>query len=1085
MPIQINSKNLSYTALSNESVIDNENVILLNQLQQHLPNTTRASIAVGYFFISGFAPIMDSFSKIEGSGNPDHVIRLLISPVTNRLTAEALLASNESFEYAQRKASTSIIDGKSIAKEQIRDSLGHMPQSLQDQKVVTKLVSLIRQKKLQVRVYTKERLHAKAYIFELDNPQLPRMSIVGSSNLSISGIKENTELNLRTNVDNDSEKLLEWFDRHWEEAEEFTEDMADVMDDSWITTRTPEEVYQKAALHEHGTLDEIDVRESGHLKLFEFQKMAVANAISKINEYGGVIIADVVGTGKSYIGSMILKYLKENNRSKPLIICPPHLIDMWEKYMDEFRVDAKVLSRYKIGMEDNILQQYTNCDVVLVDESHNFRNRNNAYEALYSFMEQQPDDSCIIMLTATPISNSVNDLKNQLTLFPADSISNVPPLGNDSLDEYFKGVEQDHQLTQEGEDKIRDLLRYILIRRTRKQIQDNFAKKDGDRYYLESESGRKYFPKRNLNNPQEYDIDKVYQNSFERIQEYIESLKLARYTPGEYIKKEYRATTHPEYKKYNDLLTSMISLTGIVRTVLLKRMESSIAAFTSSVNNYAKGSDKFLEYLKDGIVPIGKDYQDRIYKSIMYDDEQYDSDDEPGKSAYDIEAFDTDQWKTDIISDIAVFEKMLKHLPNKEKFHRDDDKLHTLLKILQSRRGEKILLFTESRITAIYIYDYLKEKIPDVKIGQIDSMKSTKDKNSLICKFDPENNNSDVTPKNQLDILVSTDVLSEGVNLQAGKTVINYDFHWNPVRLIQRVGRIDRIGSKHDTVDVINFLPTTKIEEHLHLKERVATKIETIRKIIGHDQKILETSEIVDKDAVIDIYSGQDGVLDEATEGLLDIIQTASEIDAESIRGNTELKKQTEALPLGIRSATGSRRLLVACEADERMLLDDDVVHTKTFRRYYLVDGDVVTKMTASSFLKEMRDNSKKSSVWLDSQHEDMLNVAWKKFTRDVKNEQAKKRTIKLQTYFERKLRGITEDHDLGLRAKKIMPEIMRMMVTNRQPYRNLHDLRKRINKDSLDDKTILEQLESIFKNTYHYHKDIGKPRIIYSMRIQ
>lgn len=1066
--------------MSNESVIDNENVILLDQLKQHLPNTNRASIAVGYFFISGFAEIMNSFSNIESSNNPNHVIRLLISPTTNKLTAEALLASNESLEYVQRKTSSSIKNGREIVIQQVRNSLGHMPQSQKDQEAVTKLINLVRKKKLQIRVYAKERLHAKAYIFELDNHQLPRMSIVGSSNLSISGIRENTELNLRTNVDNDSVKLLAWFDRHWEESEEFTEEMASIMDDSWVKSRMPQEVYQKAALHEHGTLDEIEVEESEHLKLFDFQKMAVKNALSKINEYGGVIVADVVGTGKSYIGSMLLKHLQEKNRSKPLIICPPHLIGMWKEYMREFGVNADVLSRHKIGMDDNLLKQYTNCDVVLVDESHNFRNKNNAYNALYSFMEQQPDDSCIIMLTATPISNGVDDLKNQLKLFPADTILNIPALGNMNLDEYFKGAEQQHHLTPEGEEKIRELLRHVLIRRTRKHIQDNYAKKDGDRYYLESESERKYFPKRRLDNPQEYDIDMVYQNAFERIQEYVASLKLARYTPGKYIREEYQDTTHPQYKKYNELATSMNSLTGIVRTTLLKRMESSIAAFYSSVKNFAKGSDKFLDYLKDGIVPIGKDYQDSIYKSIMSD---VDIDYELSQSVYDIEAFYVDQWKADIINDIAIFESMLKLLPNEKKFHKYDDKLHVLHGILESRSGQKILLFTESLKTAVYVYDYLEKNMPGTKIGHIDSLKSPRTKKTLVNRFDPINNNASIPPEGQLDILISTDVLSEGVNLQAGRIVINYDFHWNPVRLIQRVGRIDRIGSEHHTVDVINFLPTSKIEQHLGLKERVANKIETIRKIIGHDQKILEESEKIDKNAVIDIYSGQDSVLDDTPDGILDVIQTASELDAEKIRGDDKLKEKIESLPLGIRSATGSGRLLVACEADEKILLDDDIIKTKTFRRYYSVEDDNITKMTASLFLKYLGYDSKKNKIQIDSSYGNMLNYAWRAFTRDVKDEQARKQTSKIQKYFERKLRDMAEDRLLGRRAKVLIPKITQMIVTNRQPYRSLSHLRKKINKDGLDDRAILEQLESIFKKAYGYSREIGRPRILYSMR--
>lgn len=1073
--------------MSNESVIDNENVVLLDQLKRILPNTTRASIAVGYFFISGFSAIMDSFDKIESSGNPDHVVRILISPTTNRLTAEALLAQNESFEDAQRKAATSSTDGRAVARKQVRSSLGHMRQTPDERKAIAGLQRMIQKRKLQVRVYTRERLHAKAYIFELDNPQLPRMSIVGSSNLSISGIREHTELNLRTNVDNDSEKLLEWFDRHWEESEEFTEEVADILDDSWAKARTPLDIYRKAVLHEHGTLDDIDVDDAGSkIELFEFQKMATASAIQKINDYGGVVVADVVGTGKSYIGSMILKYLKEKNRSKPLIICPPHLIDMWKDYVDKFDVHAEVISRYKIGMDDNILKRYTNCDTILVDESHNFRNRNRAYEALYSFMEQQSDDSCIIMLTATPISNGVTDLKNQLKLFPADRIANVQPLGNATLDEYFKGAEHDHKLTPDGEERIRDLLRHILIRRTRKQIQDNYAKRDGDRYYLESESGRKYFPKRRLDNPEEYDIDEVYQNSFERIQDYVEQLKLARYSPGRYIKTEYRNTTHPEYKKYHDLDSSMLPLMGIVRTVLLKRMESSIAAFASSVTNFAKGSEKFLDYIKDGVVPIGKDYQDRIYKSVMSDDERY-SEDVPGPSAYDIAAFDIDAWKQDIVSDIAVFSSILNLLPRKERYHKYDDKLKTLHGMLTTRKNQKTLLFTESRVTAEYVYGYLRENMPNVRIGQTDSGKSSREKSDMIKRFDPVNNAVEIAPEEQIDILVSTDVLSEGVNLQAGRTVINYDFHWNPVRLIQRVGRIDRIGSEHDVVDVINFLPTTKVDSALRLKERVSNKIDTIRRIIGHDQKILESSEAIDKDAVQDIYSGDEAVLDKDADGILDIIQTRAEIDADRIRGDDRLRRRVDDLPLGIRCAAGSGRLLVACEADERILLGDEVIMTKTFRRHYeATAAGSVRKIGASSFLKTMGDNAGKGmqEESVDPAYDELLGTTYKRFTRDMKNEQARKQETKLQRYFERKLARVSDHKDLGRRSKRLIPSITAMMVANRQPYRNLNDLRKRINSENMGDREILDRLESILKRPYSYRREIGRPRILYSMRV-
>ena len=1069
--------------MSNESVIDNENVVLLDQLNTHLPNTTRASIAVGYFFISGFAAIMDSFAKIEESDDPNHVIRLLISPKTNRPTAEALLASNESLDDVRRKAETDHVDGQSVASQQIRDSLGHMPQTEQDRRAVLKLAELMRRGKLHVRVYTKAQLHAKAYIFELgDNSALPRFSIVGSSNLSISGIREHTELNLRTNVDNDTVKLLEWFDRHWEEAREFTEEMADLIRDSWIKDRSPVDVYRKAVMHEYGDLP----REIGpeSRQLFEFQRMAVLKALKMLEEYGGVIVADVVGTGKSFIGSMILKHLKDIKRAKPLIICPPHLIDMWKDYMLRFDIYAEVVSRYKIGMGGNILSRYTNCDVILVDESHNFRNRTNAYDALHAFMEQQSDDASIIMLTATPVSNGVTDLKNQLGLFPAERIRDIPPLGNTSLDEYFKGSEQDHRLTEEGEEKIRELLRHILIRRTRRQIRENYAKRDGERYYLELKSGeRRYFPKRNMTTPREYDIDKVYLSSFEAILDHVERLTMARYSPGDYIREEYQDTTHPQYKKYNDLANRMKSLIGMVRSGLLKRMESSIAAFAASVANYRKGSQKFLDLLKKGIVPIGKDYQDAIYKSIIYDDDEYDLE-ELGESDYDIGAFDVARWRADLVHDIGEFGKILNYLPDEEDYPKFDDKFDSLLEIIRNRDG-KVLLFTESRVTAEYLHRRINAAMPGIRLGQIDSHKSAAEKRDMVGRFDPANNNASFSSQEELDILVSTDVLSEGVNLQAGRTVINYDFHWNPVRLIQRVGRIDRIGSKHETVDIVNFLPTTEVEAHLGLRERVSNKISTIRRIIGHDQTILEPTEKIDEEAVIDIYAGVEDVLDTDSEGILDMIQTTAEMDAEAIQNDEELRRKIAELPLGIKSSVGGERggkMLVACEADETLLRNGEVVDTKTFRRYYVVSDDGVQKVAASQFLARLGEAKGGAVRDAGPQQGSRTRDAWARFARDMKNEQARMRTTKLQTYFEKRLTRIAEDRKTGRRAMVLLPRVTRMMVSNKQPYTALHNLRKSINSDVLDDGQILGELEAILKEEYRYTREIGRPRILYSM---
>ena len=1083
-------------------VIDNEKVILVDKIQEYLDDTKQASIAVGFFFISGFAEIMDHLKKMEDSPDPEHMMRLLISPTTNRRTAEAMLAGNEAYEEAKSKSKIPNMEenSKEETRAEVKRTLEYMPQSKKESLAVKKLIDLIRKKKLQVKVYTKEQLHAKAYIFELDNKHLERVAIVGSSNLSISGIRQHAELNIRTAHPKDAQDVKEWFNRHWddESCKEFTEDIADILGDSWAgKEHIPNDVYGKAVIHEHEDIlddflfDDIKSDLKDTLELFSFQKKAVSDAIRKLENYGGVIIADVVGMGKTYMGCAILKYLKEHDRSKPLIICPPHLIGMWKDHLEKFGVyGAEVVSRYIIGMEDNILQKYTHCDVILIDESHNFRNSTtNAYKALLAFMEEKMDDSKIIMLSATPISNSIKDLKNQLRLFPHERLQQIPPLGTTNLDEYFRSCEDKSVITSEGVEKIRELLKYILIRRTRSQIIKKYAKQDGDRWYLEHDEGRKYFPKRNLRNPEEYDTDKVYNNAYESIETAIQELKMARYSPGKYIKEEY-----VEDKQYKDLLHTTKPLVGIVRTSLLKRMESSIKAFESSVNNYVKGYRMFGEQLDKGIIPIGKEFHDEIYKKIEYDD--YDDEDFKEnltkiKSKYDIEAFNVDLWKKELREDLNKFAQIIGHLTGEE-FEKRDDKLHKLRDLIKEH-PEKILIFSESAITVKYIYEYLRNKFPERKIEHIDSKQDTKKKNELVKRFDPKNNNADIPKDEELDILISTDVLSEGVNLHAGKIIINYDFHWNPVKLIQRVGRVDRIGSEHPIIDIINFLPTTKIDATLSLKDKVANKIKTIRKIIGHDQQILEESEIIDERSTTAIYNpdeNEDDVLD-SNIGLLDMEESESEKHADEIKDDEIKLEYYQKLPFGIRSISGKDKLLIACEAEE-IIIDQDEVSTSAkqiFRKHYEVIDGVAKPILSSLFLKQIGNNSQMANTETSSDYDEFVNISWMKFNRDMKDTMAKKKILKHQEYFDKELKRIgTENPSLANRALSLSPFVRKRMRGNYQPYRKLVELHKRIDSDvNANDNMIIEGLEEIMHSKYgniSYSRIINKPRILYSMMI-
>ena len=1085
-------------------VIDNETRPLLGELQKFLPHAERASIAVGYFFISGFAEIMDSLGRIEASDNPDHVLRLLISPTTDRRTAEAILSANESYEDAKKESARDVSEEVSVeaTRGEVASTLEYMTQTDKEQAAVKKLIGLIRGGKMQVKVYTQAQLHAKAYIFELDSGQLVReVAIVGSSNLSISGIQEHAELNLRTTHSADHKELLEWFERHWNSpsCREFTEEAATILEESWAgSNHTPDDVYGKASLHEHGEIDLPDTEPDGQrdeIELFDFQKKAVSEAIRTLDEYGGVIIADVVGMGKTYVGCKIMAYLKDHQHAKPLVICPPHLKDMWEDYLKRFEIYGEVESRYKIGMDDDVLRRHTHCNVILVDESHHFRHHyTNAYRALASFMDDKTDEAKVILLTATPISNTIKDLKNQIKLFPAEGLERVPVPGAADLDEYFRGLENpDRMVSEEGTAKIQELLRHVLIRRVRGQIIERYAKTDRDRHYLEHPDGPKYFPKRKLQNPSEYDVDKVYNNEFEYIEKAIDELRMARYVPGKYIRDEFM-----DQEKYQDLASISAPLASIAKATLLKRMESSIKAFETSVKNYRKGYRLFKDKLVDGTVPIGREFKDTIYKMTGgdYDEEEYERDMAKITSQYKIDAFKVEEWMTDIDWDLDKLASIMGHLGGSEYIVRDD-KLHKLRDMIKEH-DEKVLVFSESAETARYIYEYLKKELPGRRIEQIDSKKGQREKMEVIQRFDPAHNaGKDVLPDRELDVLISTDVLSEGVNLHSARVVINYDFHWNPVRLIQRVGRIDRIGSEHAEIEIFNFLPTAKIEASLSLRERVANKIQTIRRIIGTDQRILEATEDIDEQGVSDIYDpqGGDSVLDPKLRGgVLDIPETDAEKHAAAIRLDGDKKKYFENLPYGIRAVAGAGKLLVACEAEDILSRRGDKssgeeVVSPLRRHYEVTEGDI-RHISASSFLEQVGDASMHDAdASIRSQYNELVARAWKKFNRDIKNERAKSFKRKHQEYFERKLVDIaTHDERLADRAKRLQPFVGARMRPTHQPYRSLIDLHKRIDRSGVNDNEgIVSGLEKI-KSRYgdiNYERIIRKPRILYSLMVR
>ena len=874
-------------------LIDNRKVKLQSRIQEILHSTGSARFAVGYFFISGLEGIADS---LEGVGE----IRLLIGNATNRETIDQLAEGYRRLEAVQR----SVEDDESINRRESRkraaataegvgSALEVMDQTDEGEKLVKLLVRLVEEGRLKVRVYTLGVMHAKAYIFDYKSlydedgnevvPPEPGQAIVGSSNLTLSGVTSNTEMNVVVTGAQNHAQLKEWFEELWEEAEDFDEALMHEMKNSWAAaTSSPHDVYMKALY----TLvrDRLEgEKETNPLaadeitdKLADFQRVAFRQAVTIIKEHGGAFVADVVGLGKSYIGSAIVKYFEQTERARPLIVCPKSLVGMWEAYNERYELNARVLSQSRLieghgGMRNILVDdfRYRDRDFVLIDESHNFRNDDTQrYRLLDEYLSAGGRKACL--LTATPRNKSAWDVFNQLKLFqrPGRVTLSVDPL---DLREYFRMIER-------GERTLPDLLSGVLIRRTRNHVLRWYGRDEETdepldphrfeeylsgkkRAYVSVNGHKQFFPRRRLQTV-EYSIEKAYRGLYGELRGYLGSaagdadgaLTYARYGLGDYL------LPTADQKRYAELRRTGEQLRGLIRVLLFKRFESSVFAFRETVRRLLSAHEAFVAAIEGGKVPAGKQAERILNSSDLGGDSEAEEQllrvlgEAEGSEAYDADDFDREALVSDVRHDIGILRRILALVEGITPA--EDDKLQTLKMWLardRMREGKR-LIFTQYADTARYLFDNLN---PGGERDDTDVIFSGgKSKERVVGRFSPASNPEFVPGPSdtELQTLIATDVLSEGLNLQDCDKIINYDLHWNPVRLIQRFGRIDRIGTDYAEIFGYNFLPETGIEENLGLREKLERRIREIQETIGEDVAILDPSEKVNQKAMYAIY---------------------------------------------------------------------------------------------------------------------------------------------------------------------------------------------------------------------------------------
>ncbi len=825
-----------------------------DELKKELKGAKNAKFAVGWFFISGLKELRDGIDGLDS-------LEILISPSTNRQTAETMLMTEKFSEAVHDILETQYYQTPEQKKEILEkeaktflDKAGKLKPSKENAEFIAWFAQKLLDNKIKIRIYTKEILHAKVYLI---NKKEESIVFTGSSNISISGFSTNTEVNVKLTDDKQIKKLDKWFNEKWKLSKDcdFTVLAGKALEESWALNKevTPFRIYLKI-LHDIFSLDYDREKEKIEFnedvpKLYSFQKDAVIDAYRRLQKYGGVFLADVPGLGKTYMGSALLAHLQEEGE-RAIVICSPKIKEQWEQVLDDYNVNAKVISRdyskiAEIINDDRMMQR----QVILMDEAHHFRNPETiSYKDLQIICEGKK----VILVGATPQNLKIHDMYHQMKLFHPQEMTETLRIDPPELKKFFdKADEERKQLDAVDKtdvpDRSENLFQQILVRRTRKNIIDEYGKEN-----------LPPFPKRYGPYRIDYNIDHVYPGGiYKALDTKIDELEFARYDIGSFINPE-----DFDADEKQRLKIAGRNLTSIMRMILFKLFESSVASLRETLSTMIRSHELFLRGLSEGKVLAG-DAADKSYRQLK--DEINIEDIDIPEDAYDTKRFNVDKLKVAIENDLARLEPMYEMI--KGITVEQDEKLQTLIKRIRGEytqsswdaegmekcEGKKILIFTQYTTTAKYIGEELKKHFKRVEYVSGGS-KGVLAKAAL---FSPKTDSNkkylkkrgiEVTAENEIDILVSTEVLGEGMNLQDGQVVINYELHWNPVRIIQRVGRIDRIGSTNDKIWVYNFFPQLEADLRININDRIKRRAQEIMTRFGGDDKVISQDEkLVDK----------------------------------------------------------------------------------------------------------------------------------------------------------------------------------------------------------------------------------------------
>jgi superfamily II DNA/RNA helicase len=785
-----------------KEIVDNEtdSYTMAHFVKESLGKTRKVDIASGFFNVSGFARVKDElWSAAE---QPNYNMRLLFGK-------EIQINDNPNL-------STCIDLDDSLNEELKKLAINEVTA-----KLIDNLIDYIKQPSIQIRRNPRRFNHAKCYIFD-------EATAVGSSNFTGAGLATNIELNAILYQPSAQEKVQEWFERRWKEGEDVKQELIDLLESSKFgLPLEPFKMYMKF-LYEYykPRLDELERDKGRVIELTSFQEDAVKTALRILKKYSGVLIADSTGLGKTHIGLELLRELVAVKRRKALLIAPSQVIKtVWEPKLYEESIKTKNVTLESTGTDSFHPEEYLNVDVVIIDESHNYRNfSTNRHQNLMKLLSAGKRKQ-VILLTATPIHNSLMDLYHQLSLITAGDDTHFAELGITDLKRYF--VSADRKQLAEGIEDIIRLLDELMIRRTRQYIKENYAEA-----LLNGQPVR--FPDRLLRKV-EYSLTALFGGLvYKQVLDTIDQLHLVPYRVDSYRKSleekeifeiEHRAT--------------------LQKIGLLKRFESSVEAIRKSIQRLEKFYIFFEKALDENKILDSKAFHKILQEMREQEGEEND------EAFYDAlekvplvpltADFKKKEMKKHIKQDCKLLEPLKRQLEGMKPWA--DKKLIALRdqmikdQVFQ-KDSKKVVIFTQYVDTAKYVYADLKTNLTEHRVEILTGATKDKTRTRIIKDFAPIANKAEYVQK-EVDVLVSTDILSEGQNLQDANYVVNYDLPWNPMKIVQRAGRVDRLGSRYDTATSAVFIPEKELEDLLGILEKLETKIQKIADTVGTEATIL------------------------------------------------------------------------------------------------------------------------------------------------------------------------------------------------------------------------------------------------------